>query len=138
MFIANLTLVAPAAIGVSLGRNPSGSVGQIVEGYAPLWRAKPVLAGGILLEIAAYLLVVTKVMSNWWFVFATAIIVFGLPAVGRALMPEAFAPPPPPSGSPPSTSTAPRVESSASVAPTPAASGPVRMGWEGGSTSGRP
>ena len=68
MFIANLTLVAPAAIGVSLGRNPSGSVGQIVESYAPLWRAKPVLAGGILLEVAAYLLVVTKVMSNWWFV----------------------------------------------------------------------
>jgi hypothetical protein len=137
MFIANLTLVAPAAIGVSLGRNPSGSVGQIVEGYAPLWRAKPVLAGGILLEVAAYLLVVTKVMSNWWFVFATAIIVFGIPVVGRALMPEAFAPPPPPSG-PPSTSTVPLVESPTSVAPTPAASGPVRMGFEGGSTGGRP
>jgi ABC-type branched-subunit amino acid transport system permease subunit len=137
-FIANLSLVAPAAIGVSLGRNPSGSIGQIVEGYAPLWRAKSVLAGGILLEVAAYLLVVTKVMSNWWFVFATAIIAFALPAVGKALMPEAFAPPPPPSGSPPSSSTAPVVETSTSAAPAAAGSGPVRMVWEGGSTSGRP
>jgi branched-chain amino acid transport system permease protein len=136
-FLANLSLVAPALIGVSLGRNPSGAIGQIVEGYAPLWRAKPVLAGGILLEAAAYLLVVTKVMSNWWFVLATAIIALGLPLVGKLLMPGAFAPPTP-TGSPPATSAVPVVEAPASLTGAAAASGAVRMSIEGGSDSGRP
>jgi branched-subunit amino acid ABC-type transport system permease component len=137
-FIANLSLVAPAAIGVSLGRNPSGSVGQIVEGYAPLWRAKPVLAGGIMLELAAYLLVVTKVMSNWWLVLATLIIGLALPLVGKALMPEAFAPPTPPTGSPPDSSREPVAAPATSASRAPAATGSVRMGLEGGSTSGHP
>jgi hypothetical protein len=136
-FIANLSLVAPAAIGVSLGRNPSGSVGQIVEGYAPLWRAKPVLAGGVLLEAAAYLLVVTKVMSNWWFVLATLIIALALPVVGKALMPEAFTPTPP-TGSPPDSSRAPEAAPATPASRAPAATGSVRMGLEGGSTSGHP
>jgi branched-subunit amino acid ABC-type transport system permease component len=134
-FVANLTLVAPAAIGVSIGRNPSGSVGQIVAGYAPLWRAKPVLAGGILLEVAAYLLVVTKFMSNWWFVLATTIIALGLPLVGRLLMPGAFAPPPA-TGSPPTSSPAPVVEAPASLSGAAAAGGSVRMGFEGGPNNG--
>ncbi len=128
--------MAPALIGVSLGRNPSGAVGQIVEGYAPLWRAKPVLAGGILLEAAAYLLVVTKAMSNWWFVLATAIIALGLPLVGKLLMPGAFAPPAPPGS--PATSAVPVVEAPASLTGAAAASGAVRMSIEGGSDSGRP
>jgi hypothetical protein len=136
-FLANLSLVAPALIGVSLGRNPSGAIGQIVEGYAPLWRAKPVLVGGILLEAAAYLLVVTKVMSNWWFVLATAVIALGLPLVGKLLMPGAFAPPTP-TGSPPATSAVPVVEAPASLTGAAAASGTVRMSIEGGSDSGRP
>jgi branched-chain amino acid transport system permease protein len=136
-FLANLSLVAPALIGVSLGRNPSGAIGQIVEGYAPLWRAKPVLAGGILLEAAAYLLVLTKVMSNWWFVLATAVIALGLPLVGKLLMPGAFAPPTP-TGSPPATSAVPVVEAPASLTGAAAASGAVRMSIEGGSDSGRP
>jgi branched-chain amino acid transport system permease protein len=136
-FLANLSLVAPALIGVSLGRNPSGAIGQIVEGYAPLWRAKPVLVGGILLEAAAYLLVLTKVMSNWWFVLATAVIALGLPLVGKLLMPGAFAPPTP-TGSPPTTSAVPVVEAPASLTGAAAASGAVRMSIEGGSDSGRP
>ena len=45
--MANLSLVAPALIGVSLGRNPSGAVPQIVANYAPLWRVKGVLALGV-------------------------------------------------------------------------------------------
>ena len=44
-------------------------------------------------EIVAYLLVLTKVMGNWWLVLATALIAIVLPAVGRLVEPEAFAPP---------------------------------------------
>ena len=40
-FLANLSLVAPALVGISLGRNPSGAVPQIVASYRPLWRVKP-------------------------------------------------------------------------------------------------
>ena len=51
---------------------------------APLWRVKGVLALGVVAEVVAYLLVLTKVMGNWWFVLATALIVLALPALGRA------------------------------------------------------
>ncbi len=88
--MANLSLVAPALIGVSLGRNPSGAVPDIVARYKPLWQAKGVLVVGILAEIVAYLLVLTKVMGNWWFVLATALIALATPAVGRLVEPEAF------------------------------------------------
>ena len=88
--MANLSLVAPALIGVSLGRNPSGAVPDIVARYKPLWQAKGVLLLGIMAEIVAYLLVLTKVMGNWWFVLATALIAIALPAVGRLVEPEAF------------------------------------------------
>jgi hypothetical protein len=88
--MANLSLVAPALIGVSLGRNPSGAVPDIVARYKPLWHAKGVLLLGVMAEIVAYLLVLTKVMGNWWFVLATALIAIALPAVGRLVEPEAF------------------------------------------------
>jgi branched-subunit amino acid ABC-type transport system permease component len=88
--MANLSLVAPALIGVSLGRNPSGAVPEIVARYKPLWQAKGVLLLGIMAEIVAYLLVLTKVMGNWWLVLATALIAIALPAVGRLVEPDAF------------------------------------------------
>src|SRR5271154_3549146 len=91
--MANLSLVAPALVGVSLGRNPSGAVPDIVARYKPLWQAKGVLLVGVMAEIVAYLLVLTKVMGNWWLVLATALIAIATPAVGRLVEPEAFANP---------------------------------------------
>jgi branched-chain amino acid transport system permease protein len=88
--LANLSLVAPALIGVSLGRSPSGAVPDIVASYRPLWRVKGVLVLGVLAEGLVYLLTLTKVMGNWWFVLATAVIALALPAVGRAARPEVF------------------------------------------------
>jgi hypothetical protein len=49
-----------------------------------------VLLLGVMAEIVAYLLVLTKVMGNWWLVLATALIAIALPAVGRLVAPEAF------------------------------------------------
>ena len=88
--MANLSLVAPALIGISLGRNPSGAVPDIVARYRPLWRVKPVLALGMLAEVVAYLLVLTKVMGNWWLVLATTVVAVVTPLLGRAVRPEAF------------------------------------------------
>src|ERR1700728_5422056 len=85
-----LSLVAPALIGVSLGRTPRGAVPDIVARYKPLWQAKGVLLLGVMAEIVAYLLVLTKVMGNWWLVLATALIAIALPAVGQLVEPKAF------------------------------------------------
>jgi branched-chain amino acid transport system permease protein len=90
--MANLSLVAPALIGVSLGRNPSGAVPQIVASYRPLWQVKWVLALGVVAEGAFYVLTLTHVIGNWWFVLATAVIVLVLPLVGRGVRPEVFDP----------------------------------------------
>jgi hypothetical protein len=88
--MANLSLVAPALIGVSLGRNPSGAVPQIVASYRPLWQVKPVLALGVVAEGVVYALTLTNVMGNWWFVLATGVIVLVIPLIGRAVRPEVF------------------------------------------------
>ena len=88
--MANLSLVAPALIGVSLGRNPSGAVPQIVASYRPLWQVKWVLALGVVAEGVFYVLTLTHVIGNWWFVLATAVIVLVLPLVGRGVRPEVF------------------------------------------------
>ncbi len=88
--MANLSLVAPALVGVSLGRSPSGAVPDIVASYRPLWRVKGLLALGIMAEVVAYLLVLTHVMGGWWLVLATGVIALALPAIGRAVRPEAF------------------------------------------------
>jgi branched-chain amino acid transport system permease protein len=87
---ANLSLVAPALIGVTLGRSPSGAVPDIVASYRPLWRVKSVLALGVAAELVAYVLTLTKVMGNWWLVLATALIAIATPALGRAVRPDAF------------------------------------------------
>ena len=58
-------------------------------------------------EIVAYLLVLTKVMGNWWLVLATALIAIALPAVGRLVEPEAFLEPAKAGASPKRPATAP-------------------------------
>jgi branched-chain amino acid transport system permease protein len=88
--MANLSLVAPALVGISLGRNPSGAVPDIVARYKPLWQTKGVLALGVVAEIVAYVLTLTKVMGNWWFVLATAAIAVVTPGVARLVRPEVF------------------------------------------------
>ena len=52
---------------------------------------KGVLAAGLAAEVVAYLLVLTKVMGNWWLVLATVVIAVVTPAVGKAVRPDAFA-----------------------------------------------
>jgi ABC-type branched-subunit amino acid transport system permease subunit len=88
--LANLSLVLPALIGISLGRNPSGAVGQIVAGYRPLWRVKSVLALGLVAEAVLYVLALTHVMGNWWFVLGTTAVALVLPGIGRLVRPDAF------------------------------------------------
>jgi len=61
-----------------------------VARYRPLWHVKGVLAAGVLAEVVAYALVLSKVMGNWYFVLATALISIATPVAGRAARPEEF------------------------------------------------
>jgi hypothetical protein len=67
-------------------------VPQIVDSYRPLWQVKWVLALGVAAEGVFYVLTLTNVMGNWWFVLATSLVVLVLPLFGRLADPGAFAP----------------------------------------------
>ena len=87
---AHVAAVAPALIGIGLGRNPSGTISDIVASYKPLRRARPVVVGGLAAEALLYVLALTAVISNWWFVILSGVLVLVLPVVGRTTMPEVF------------------------------------------------
>ncbi|GAA4486480.1 hypothetical protein GCM10023094_42960 [Rhodococcus olei] len=89
LLLGNIAAVSPALIGVGVGRNPSGSVHQVVEGYRKLAGAKPVLVGGAAVVAAAYALALAGVLDNWWFASISIVTVFALPVIGEMVMPTA-------------------------------------------------
>jgi hypothetical protein len=92
-FLANLTTILPATIGITIGRNPSGSLHELFQGYRLLLaKARPVLAGGVAIEVIVYVLALTKTLDNWWFGIITAVLLFLLPTFGQILMPAAMRP----------------------------------------------
>ncbi len=93
-FLANLMTVLPALIGITIGQNPSGFLHELFVGYRRLLaKAKPVLAGGVAINLIVYLLALTKTVDNWWFGIVTYIVLFLLPTFGQILMPAAMRPP---------------------------------------------
>ncbi|MGH9235767.1 MAG: ABC transporter permease subunit [Acidimicrobiales bacterium] len=92
-FLANLTLVLPALMGVSIGRNPTGAVERIVVDFGPVRRVRPVLVGAIAAVGAGYLLARNGTISNWWFVVIVLAVIGAMPAAARKLAPEAYATP---------------------------------------------
>jgi ABC-type branched-subunit amino acid transport system permease subunit len=92
-FLANLTLVLPALMGVSIGRNPTGAVERIVVDFEPVRRVRPVLVGAIAAVGAGYLLARNGAISNWWFVVIVLAVVAAMPAAARTLAPAADATP---------------------------------------------
>jgi hypothetical protein len=90
--LAHIAAVAPALIGIGVGRSPSGSVHDFVESYRPMRDAKPVLAAGAATEALLYGLALAGVLTNWWFVILTLVLLLVLPLIGRMAMPAAFLP----------------------------------------------
>ncbi len=88
--LAHIAAVAPALIGIGVGRSPSGSVHDFVESYRPMRNAKPVLAAGAAALALVYALALAGVITNWWFAILTIVLVLVLPLVGRMAMPAAF------------------------------------------------
>jgi branched-subunit amino acid ABC-type transport system permease component len=90
-FLANLTLVLPALLGVSIGRNPTGAVERILVDFAPVRRVKPVLVAGIATVGVAYVLARNDTISNWWLIVVTLVVVVAMPQAAKWLAPEAAA-----------------------------------------------
>jgi hypothetical protein len=95
-FLARLTTVLPALMGVSMGRNPSGAVHDIVENFSPLGRprARPILVAGIVAEGVFFYLAREDLISNWWFLVLTGLTIVALPGALRLLTPGGPSPVP--------------------------------------------
>ncbi|MEI7479082.1 MAG: ABC transporter permease [Actinomycetes bacterium] len=90
----HLAALLPATIGITLGGNPSGSVSNIVESYKPIIKDLPVLIGTLFALGLAYVLTLTHVWGNWWFVFCFGIIGIISPAVAGKRLERGQASPP--------------------------------------------
>jgi branched-subunit amino acid ABC-type transport system permease component len=88
--LAHISAVAPALIGVGLGRSPSGSVHDIVASYRRMRDVKGVLVAGAVAEVALYLLTLGGSLTNWWFAILTVVLGMLLPVFGQMVKPEAF------------------------------------------------
>ena len=79
----HLAALLPATIGITLGGNPSGSVANIVDSYRPILKDRPVLIATLVALAIAYLMTLTHVWGNWWFVFCFGIIGIVSPALAE-------------------------------------------------------
>jgi branched-chain amino acid transport system permease protein len=86
-FLARFTTVLPALMGVSIGRNPTGAVDQIVVEFGGLRRAKPVVVAGCATVAVGYLLVRSDSISNWWFVVLVGLVIVAMPLAAKLLTP---------------------------------------------------
>lgn len=82
MFLVSAVTVLPATIGITMGKNPSGAVNDIVEGFARLKDARPVIYVMVVLEVVVYGLTCGGVVGNWWFVGLTGLNLLVVPLVG--------------------------------------------------------
>jgi ABC-type branched-subunit amino acid transport system permease subunit len=89
-WLASFTTILPATIAISLGKNPSGAVSDIVTGFEPLRKIKAAIVAIVVLLLGAWLLARQDIISNWWFVLLVAVIMIGVPRVAQALKPSAF------------------------------------------------
>lgn len=85
MFLISAVTVLPATIGITMGKNPSGAVSDIVEGFSQLRHAKPLMYFMIGLEVVVYGLTAAGVLTNWHFAIVTLINLLVVPAVGGKL-----------------------------------------------------
>lgn len=90
-FLANLTLVMPALLGVSIGRDPTGAIERMLVDFGPVRRARPVLVGGIAVVGAAYVLARSDTIGNWWLIVITGAVIAVMPPAARRLAPPAGA-----------------------------------------------
>ncbi|MEV5824638.1 ABC transporter permease [Spirillospora sp. NPDC052242] len=86
--LSHLVMVLTALVGMGVGKNPSGVVHDIVEGYRAMRGAKPLLYGAAAFGAVLYVLAVTGVIGSWTFSLIALSVVMLLPVVGRMVLEE--------------------------------------------------
>jgi ABC-type branched-subunit amino acid transport system permease subunit len=86
-FLAHLATVAPALLGVSMGRDPTGAVERILTEVEPVRRARPVVAGGLAAVAVAYVLARSGAISNWWLIVICLAVALAMPLLAKQLVP---------------------------------------------------
>ena len=81
--LGHLVLVFTALIGMGVGKNPSGVVHDVVEGYRSLRTTRPVLYGGGGVGAVLYVLALTDVIGAWTFAITALCVAMLLPVFGR-------------------------------------------------------
>ncbi|NKZ02980.1 branched-chain amino acid ABC transporter permease [Actinomadura latina] len=86
--IGHLVMVSTALLGMGVGRNPSGFLHDLFEGYRATRNAKPVLYGAGALGAVLYLLALTGVIGTWTFALVALCTAMLLPVFGRMYLDE--------------------------------------------------
>jgi branched-chain amino acid transport system permease protein len=90
-FLVSAVTVMPATIGVTMGKNPSGAITDIVEGLERMKQSKLIMFTMIGLQAAIWGLAVTELISNWHFViFTAANLLLVPPALGGIVKAQAM------------------------------------------------
>jgi branched-subunit amino acid ABC-type transport system permease component len=82
-FLAQLTTVLPALLGVSIGRDPTGAVERILTDLGPLKRVRSAVIGAIGVVAVAYLMARNGTISNWWLIVVTGLVLLALNVVTK-------------------------------------------------------
>lgn len=86
LFFVSAVTVLPATIGITMGKNPSGAVSDIVTGLDQIKQSKPLVITLVGLEAAIWALTATDVITNWHFVILTMINLFIVPVIGGKVL----------------------------------------------------
>ncbi|MCU1430484.1 MAG: branched-chain amino acid ABC-type transport system, permease component [Actinomycetia bacterium] len=81
--LSHLLLITPGLIGISLGRNPSGAVSQIREGFAPMRQSKVALGFLAASLTAIVVLRSTNTIANWPTFFAALVVLVASVPIGE-------------------------------------------------------
>jgi len=85
-WLVHFTALLPALIGIALGRNPSGFLGDAFAQWGVAVRdAKRVLFAGIAVELVAWFLAFRHTINNWSFAIFTFALLLALPRIAVAV-----------------------------------------------------
>jgi branched-subunit amino acid ABC-type transport system permease component len=85
-FLVSAVSVGPATIGITMGKNPSGAVSDIVEGLENIKKSKPLMLTMIGLQAIIWALTARGYINNWHFVIFTVANLLIVPPVGGAIV----------------------------------------------------
>jgi branched-chain amino acid transport system permease protein len=90
-WLVHFTVLLPALIGISLGRNPSGFLADSFQRYRVMIRDLPaVFVGGLAVALLAWFLAFQHVINNWVFGLFVFVLAVVLPYTGALFDPAAY------------------------------------------------